>query len=84
MQNAIDVLKLERSKLDQAIQLLEGTGTGKRLGRPRKDANDMPIALSIPKRKGRRYSAAQKKAQSIATKARWAKIKAVAKKAAKA
>ena len=78
MQSAIDVLKNEMAKLQQAIQLLEGTGTGRK-------AKDMPIALSVPqKRKGRKYTAAQKKAQSIATKARWAKIKAAQKKTAKA
>ena len=84
-ENIIALLVAERDRLTQAIEVLQGGTSGKRRGRPRKTADDptMPdwVKTAPKKRKGRKYTAAQRKAQSIATKARWAAIKAAAGKA---
>ena len=86
-QTALDILKLERSKLDQAIRLLEGdTGTGRRMGRLRKSPDDptMPdwvsgnITANKPKRKSRKFTRKQREQQSAFMKAQWAKRKKAA------
>ena len=72
----IQLLRQERDKIDAALRLLEGTG--KRIGRPRKTDANVPewvgstSAAPATKKRGRRYSAAQKKAQSLRMKAQWA------------
>jgi hypothetical protein len=77
--DAVALLRAERDKLDRAIQILEG-GV-KRRGRPPKNSYDDPTmpdwvkpksALVAPKKHGRKFTAAQGKAQATRMKAFWA------------
>ena len=83
----IQLLRAEKSRIDAALLALEG-GSAKRRGRPRKNADNVPDwAKTTPKKKGRKYTAAQRHEASKRMKARWvaARKKAPAKrKAAKA
>jgi hypothetical protein len=66
----IALLIAERDKLNRAIEALGGT-IKKRRGRPPKN----PIAAVVsaaPKRKKRKFTAAQRKAQAARMKAYWA------------
>jgi len=83
----VQQLRDERSKLDAAIQALEGvsgsTAPTKRRGRPPGRTNQ-PAATSAksvgaPKKKRRTMSAAARKLISEAQKKRWAKQKRAAK-----
>jgi hypothetical protein len=77
--NVIEIvqqLKDERSKLDAAIQALEGVNGGarvKRRGRPPGTKNNPAAASAAPKR--RVMSAAARKRIAAAMKARWAAAK---------
>ena len=76
MTNVIAALKEEIARLQQALALLEGTGTGKRRGRPPKSLSEAPTE----KRARKPFSAATRKKMALAQKARWAaKKKAAAK-----
>ncbi len=85
----VALLIAERDKLDQAIAALSGGVTAKRRGRPPKTASAVvataPAPALAPKKPGRTFSAAQRKAASERMRARWAAKKAgkPAKKAAK-
>jgi hypothetical protein len=78
----VQQLRDERSKLDAAILALEGvsggSGSAKRRGRPPGSINKQ-TATSAPKKR-RTMSAAARKLISEAQKARWAKQKRAAKK----
>jgi hypothetical protein len=71
----VQQLKQERSRLDAAIQALEGTeGHGKRRGRPAGSKNN----IMVPKR--RTMSAAGRKRIAEAMRKRWAAAKKSGKK----
>jgi len=75
----LSLLIAERDKLNRAIEALHGPT--KRLGRPPK--NSLATTAAAPKKQGRRFSAAQRKAASERMRLRWAaKRKAQAKPAA--
>jgi hypothetical protein len=85
----VALLIAERDKLNQAIAALSGGIAAKRRGRPPKNA---PAVVEVgsapavaPRKHGRTFSAAQRKAASERMRARWAAKKAgkPAKKAAK-
>lgn len=70
----VEQLRAERSRLDAAIQALEGAGTSRRgRGRPPRSANK-PVG-GAPRRK-RRMSAAARKRIAEAMRKRWAAVKA--------
>src|ERR1700685_475523 len=77
-------------RIDAALHALEGGVPAKKRGRPRKAVDDptmpdwaRPAAKKVAKRKGRKYTAAQRKAASERMAARWAaKKKAPAKRKA--
>ena len=78
MNEIVQQLRDERSKLDAAIQALEGVSggsarSGKRRGRPPKSSNKPSTAAAAGAPKKRRtMSAAARKRIADATKARWA------------
>jgi hypothetical protein len=80
----VQQLREERSKLDAAIQALEGisgggvSGGGKRLGRPPGKAHKSTPARKAPKR--RTMSAAARKRIAEAMRKRWATAKKSGKK----
>ena len=77
----VQQLRDERSRLDAAIQALEGVGGGsvvKRRGRPLGSANKSTPAASVPKR--RIMSAAARKRMAEAMRKRWAAAKKSGKK----
>jgi hypothetical protein len=72
-------LKQQRSRLDAAIQALQGTeGHGKRHGRPPGSKNQASKASAAPKR--RAMSAAARKLMAEAMRKRWAAAKKAGKK----
>lgn len=76
----IALLIAERDKLNQAIAALTGGVAAKRRGRPPKSAAALaeatPAPAVAPKKHGRTFSAAQRKAASERMRARWAAKKA--------
>jgi hypothetical protein len=79
----LTLLIAERDKLSRAIDALQGPT--KRRGRPPKNPLAAAAAAPAPKKHGRRFSAAQRKAASQRMRLRWAaKRKAEAKVAKKA
>lgn len=72
----VALLISERDKLNQAIAALTGSVTAKRRGRPPKSAAAVaataPAPAGAPKKHGRAFSAAQRKAASERMRARWA------------
>jgi hypothetical protein len=77
----VQQLRDERSRLDAAIQALEGVGAGtsaKRRGRPSGSVNKLTSASSAPKR--RIMSAAARKRIAEAMRKRWAAAKKSGKK----
>ena len=70
----VEQLRAERSRLDAAIQALEGTGTSRR-GRGRPPGNANKLAGGAPSRR-RRMSAAARKRIAEAMRKRWAAVKA--------
>ncbi len=75
----VQQLKQERSRLDAAIQALEGVeGGGKRRGRPPGSKNKASKVSAAPKR--RTMSAAARKRIAEATRKRWAAAKKSGKK----
>jgi hypothetical protein len=74
----VALLIQERDKLNRAIEVLQGPT--KRLGRPPKNPLATSASASVPKKHGRRFSAAQRRAASERMRLRWAaKRKAEAK-----
>jgi hypothetical protein len=76
----VALLIAERDKRNQAIAALTGGFTAKRRGRPPKNAAAVvataPAPAVAPKKHGRTFSAAQRKAASERMRARWAAKKA--------
>jgi hypothetical protein len=60
----------ERDRLNRAIDALQGPQ--RRRGRPAKNPVTPVIAVTQPKKRGRRFSAAQRKKQAEKMKAFWA------------
>jgi hypothetical protein len=76
-EHIVAMLRAERDKIDRALQALEADLSIKRRGRPRKnvDANVpdwVKGKTAKPKKKGRTYTAKQRKEASARMKARWA------------
>jgi hypothetical protein len=65
----------ERDRLNRAIDALQGPQ--RRPGRPAKSPVTPAIAVTKPKKRGRRFSAAQRKKQAEKMKAFWAAKKRV-------
>jgi hypothetical protein len=81
IEHILSLLIAERDKLNRAIEALGGI-VAKRRGRPPKNPGvAIPIAASnlappvVKARRGRTFSAAQRKAQAARMKAYWAKRK---------
>jgi hypothetical protein len=72
----VALLIAERDKLNQAIAALTGGVAAKRRGRPPKNPSAVveaaPAPAVAPKKHGRTFSAAQRKAASERMRARWA------------
>jgi len=87
----LELLLVERQKLDTAIAALGGPGGGTRaktLGRSRKvaslaNAPEWVLPKAKPERKKRKFSAKQRAEQSARAKAMWKKRKAATKKTPK-
>ena len=71
-EHIVALLIAERDRLNQAIEALQGSI--KRRGRPPKNAATMNQRL-IPKKRGRTFTAAQRKEQAKRMKEMWAKRK---------
>jgi hypothetical protein len=86
MNEIVQQLRDERSKLEAAIQALEGVGggspTGKRRGRPPGSTNKAVASatVSVVAPKKRRMSAAARKRIGDAARARWAAVRKAGKK----
>jgi hypothetical protein len=70
-EHIVQLLIQERDRLNRAIEALSGS-TGKRRGRPPKNATPVVIGEPVTPPKKRTWSAAQKKAASRRMKTRWA------------
>jgi hypothetical protein len=77
----LTLLTAERDKLNRAIEALRGPT--KRRGRPPKSATATTEAAPAPKRRGRTFTAAQRKAQAERMRKMWAGKKRAAAKATK-
>jgi hypothetical protein len=75
-EHIVALLIEERDKLNRAIEALQGT---KRLGRPPKSQGAEAPAAVQPKKRTRRFTPAQRKAQAARMKAYWAAKKKAAK-----
>lgn len=71
----VALLIAERDRLNRAIEALQGT---KRRGRPPKYASAGDV-LAAPKKRGRTFSPAQRKAQAERMRQLWAKRRKAAK-----
>jgi len=69
-QQIVAALIAERDKLDRAIEVLQGPT--KRRGRPPGSKNGVSAAPATPRKQGRIFTAAARKAQSKRMKAYWA------------
>jgi hypothetical protein len=74
----VALLTAERDKLNKAIAALSGGVMAKRRGRPLQSAIAAvsPVTAVAPKKHGRTFSAAQRKAASERMRTRWAAKKA--------
>ncbi len=70
VEHIVTLLIQERDRLDRAIEALQGPV--KRRGRPPKAVSADAVS-SLPAKKARTWSAAQRKAAAARMKARWAK-----------
>jgi hypothetical protein len=68
----VAALIAERDKLNQAIAILQGSGTPKRRGRPPKNPFAAPAARSKARRTMRKRTKAQREAQAERMRKYWA------------
>jgi hypothetical protein len=68
----VALLIAERDRLNAAIEVLQGGTITKRRGRPPGSKNSVSATPATPKKQGRTFTAAQRKAQAVRMKKYWA------------